>query len=155
MKKNLYFIIFVLVFIFSFKISASPIEQNKIGVDIKGAIKYPGYYLVDYNSTIYDVIKQSGGLLSNADTSIINLSKQVSNEDAIIIYTIDEIEQMKEGNTSVKIIEKECMCPKIDSIGCIEKSIKVIGDSYECVVNIKREYYDTQISEEENSDTKG
>lgn len=35
------------------------------------------------------------------------------------------------------------------------KSIKVIGESYECVVNIKREYYDTQISEEENSDAKG
>lgn len=127
MKKKLYLIFFVIIFILSFKTNASPLEQNKIGIDIKGAVKYPGLYYLDYNSTIYDAIKISGGLLSNADTSIINLSKTLKNEEVVIIYTIDEIEKMKEGNTKGIIIEKECMCPKIESVGCIKNVISKIN----------------------------
>ena len=37
----------------------------------------------------------------------------------------------------------------------LERSIKVIDSSYECIVNIKREYYDTQTNSEENLDIKG
>ena len=36
----------------------------------------------------------------------------------------------------------------------LERSIKVIDSSYECIVNIKREYYDTQTNSEENLDIK-
>ena len=34
----------------------------------------------------------------------------------------------------------------------LKKSIKIIDDSYECVVNIKRQYYNLQSGEDENSD---
>lgn len=121
MKKILPFLLLIII-VFNYNIKAQTIE-NKIYVDIKGAIKYPGLYELDYNSTIYDLIKLAGGLNKDADTSITNLSKKLKDEDVVIIYTIDEINEMKEGNTSVKIIEKECMCPKIESIGCIKEVI--------------------------------
>lgn len=120
--KRIFTFLIILVLLLSYNTKAEP-NINTIRIDIKGAVKYPGFYELDYNSTIYDAIKASGGLNLNADTSITNLSKKLKDEDVIIIYTIDEINSMKEGNTSVKIIEKECMCPKIESIGCIQNVI--------------------------------
>ena len=95
----------------------------KIKVDIKGAVKNPGVYEVEENSRVSDVINISGGLTNEADTSIINSSKNVEDEIVIIIYTKAEINEMKKGNTSVKYVEKECVCPKIENDACIENKV--------------------------------
>lgn len=105
------------------------VDNIKIKVDIKGAVKNPGVYEVDENSRVSDVINISGGLTSEADTSVINLSKNVIDEMVIIIYTKDEINEMKEGSTSIKYVEKECVCPKIENDACIEDKIDNIPNN--------------------------
>ena len=105
------------------------VNNIKIKVDIKGAVKNPGVYEVEENSRVSDVINISGGLTSEADTSVINLSKNVIDEMVIIIYTKDEINEMKEGSTSIKYIEKECVCPKLENDACIEDKIDNIPDN--------------------------
>ena len=94
-----------------------------IFVDIKGEIKVPGVYQLKENSRVEDAINISGGLTDRADTSVINLSKTLTDEMVIIIYSKQEILEMKKGSTSVKIIEKECICPKLENDACIEDKI--------------------------------
>lgn len=139
-------IVFVLLFVFIKDDSTEEVileennlelkEENieevtniKIKVDIKGAVKNPGVYEVEENSRVSDVINISGGLTSEADTSVINLSKNVIDEMVIIIYTKDEINEMKEGSTSIKYVEKECVCPKIENDACIEDKIDNIPNN--------------------------
>lgn len=70
-------------------------------VDIKGAVKNPGVYELKIGTRIIDVIKRAGGLNSNADTSINNLSKYIEDEMVIIIYTKEEV------NNFDKILEEQ------------------------------------------------
>ena len=97
-------------------------QQELVYVDIKGAVKTPGVYEIENNKKVIDVINLAGGLLDNADTILINLSKQVTNEMVIIIYTQEEIKNSKKDNTVIKVIDKECNCPEITNDSCIENN---------------------------------
>lgn len=104
-------------------------KPEMIKVDIKGAILKPGLYELEAGSRVQDVIEKSGGLNVDADTSMINLSKVLEDEMVVIIYTKDEIQALEEGNTNIKYIEKECICPSIENDACIEKSEGSMDDA--------------------------
>lgn len=108
---------------------------KKVMVDIKGAVKNPGLKVLDVGSTVSDLITLSGGLLDNADTSLINLSKKLADEMVIIVYTTDEVQELKKGDTSIKVIDKECICPKVTNDACIN--------------------HDTFVNEEQNNQISG
>ena len=97
--------------------------STKITIDIKGAVKNPGVYNMNRDSRVIDAINKAGGLLDTADNSIINLSKKITDEMVIIIYTKDEIGKMLEGDMAIKIIEKECICPKLENDACIDNKV--------------------------------
>lgn len=99
-------------------------DSNKIFyVDIKGAVQNPGVYEIEENKKVIDVINLAGGFTANADTSLINLAKKVSDEMVIIIYTVEEVKNSKEPEAVIKIIEKECVCPEINNDACINNGI--------------------------------
>lgn len=106
-------------------------NKNTIKVEVKGAVVKEGVYELDANSRVEDAITKSGGLTDKADVSIINLSKKLEDEDVIFVYTKEEVEEMRQGSTSVKYIERECVCPKVDNAACIDN---IISDS-ESVIN--------------------
>lgn len=99
-------------------------EEIKYNVDIKGAVKNPGVYLVDNNLTVNDVIKLAGGLTKDADTSLINLAKKIQDEMVIIIYTKEEVKNSNIVDTVIKVVEKECVCPNIENDSCINDEIQ-------------------------------
>lgn len=70
-------------------------EIENYVVDIKGAVLNPGVYRVSKNSIVNDIIVLAGGLKEDADTSNLNLSKSVSNEMIITVYTKEEINSQK------------------------------------------------------------
>lgn len=100
-----------------------------IKVNIKGAVNNPGVYEVKSDSRVIDIIEVSGGLTAIADTSIINLSKKVNDEDVIIIYTKDEVKKIKAGNVVIQYIENECNCPEYKNSACIDPDTLVNTDS--------------------------
>lgn len=76
-------------------------------VDIKGAVNNEGVYKLKEDSRVIDVINEAGGLKENADTSIINLSKKVTDEMYIIVYTKEEIDKYRKENLSNSEIGKK------------------------------------------------
>lgn len=117
-------------------IQKEEVEESKelVYVDIKGAVITPGVYEIESDKKVIDVVNIAGGLTDNADTTLINLAKQVSNEMVIIIYTKEELETAKKEDTIIKIIDKECICPEIKNDACIE-NIKEESNSNDTASN--------------------
>ena len=66
---------------------------DNIYVDIKGLVNKPGVYSfkITDNARVNDLILKAGGLMKDADTSTINLSKKLDDEMTVIIYSKSEI----------------------------------------------------------------
>ena len=77
-------------------------QDEKIFVDIKGAVKNPGVFETTKDKRIKDLIDVAGGLLDDADTSTLNLSQKV--KDQMVIYVLKHGEKPKQmseiGTTS-------------------------------------------------------
>ena len=67
--------------------------EDIIKVDIKGSIVNPGVYEVSSSDRVNDVINKAGGLLEDANTSNINLSKRVKDEMVIVISNNQNVEE--------------------------------------------------------------
>ncbi len=97
-------------------------EPQKIKFDIKGEVITPGVYEIEAGKRVSDAIEKSGGLTENADTTLINLSKNITDEMVIIIYNKNEIEKLRQELTTTKTvieyIEKECSCPDTINDAC-------------------------------------
>lgn len=93
-------------------------------VDIKGAINKPGVYKVEENLRAIDVINQAGGLTKLADTSFVNLSKKITDEMVIVIYTKTEIANIKKTLEEKAAIAEELKNNKGNNDAIIIEPIK-------------------------------
>lgn len=91
------------------KIDKKTINSDYYQVDIKGEINYPGIYKLNSNSRVIDVIKKAGDLTENADTSVINLSKKITDEMVIIIYSKEQVSDFKKTKEIEKQVEEKCI----------------------------------------------
>ena len=98
-------------------------EENISKVEIKGYVNEPGVYEIKSNSYVEDIINKAGGLKENANISSINLARKLVDEDVIVIYSNEEIENMKDDSSIIKYIDKECVCPIIDNKALFNKVI--------------------------------
>ncbi len=105
------------------KITKTSDEEISCMIDIKGAVKNPGVYATNCTDNVSDVIRLAGGLTDDADTSVTNLAKKVTNEMVIIIYTKEEVKNSNIVDTVVKVVEQECICPNIQNDGCLNNEI--------------------------------
>lgn len=98
------------------------VQPTLVYVDIKGAIQNPGVYEIEENKKVIDVVQLAGGLTEQADTSMVNLAKKVSNEMVIIIYTMEEVKKALAQESIAKIVDNQCICPKINNDACLEQN---------------------------------
>ena len=95
--------------------------EEKIKVDIKGFVNNPYVYEMNNGDRVIDVINKAGGLKEEANTEYINLSKKVTDEMIIIIYSNNQVEKFKEEEKEIIYIEYECVCPDNINDTCINK----------------------------------
>lgn len=120
-----------------------------VHVDIKGAVSNPGVYEIEEKSLVMDVIHLAGGFTEEADSTLINLAKQVTDEMVIIIYTKEEVEEaLKNEEAIVKIVDKQCVCPEIKNDACIYNNSDNGNDS-----NTEKENVETNKNEKVNLNT--
>lgn len=141
MKKIIIVSILIVIFIVGSSLKKEKVEviNKSIKVEIKGSVNKPGVYELNSNSRVEDLIKKSGGLTRDSDISIINLSKKLEDEMVVIIYNKDEIREMIRGNTSIKYIERECVCPILENDGCFSNYLtnkdEIVNDTGKVSLN--------------------
>lgn len=98
------------------------IEEYK--VDIKGEVINPGIYTLKKYSRIIDCIELAGGLTENANTTVLNLSKKITDEMVIIVYSNAEVADFKKTKELEKQVQDSCIQKNEDSL----KNDACIGD---------------------------
>lgn len=92
----------------------------KVVVDIKGEVKSPNIYEVDCDGRVIDAINLAGGVTKNADTSVLNLSKRLTDEMVIIVYSKSQVNDFI--NTQVIEKEKQEFCQnQIETDACVKE----------------------------------
>ena len=105
-------------------------KEELYKVDIKGQVINPGIYELKTSSRVIDVINMAGGLTEEADTSVINLSKKITDEMVIIIYSYAEVEDFSKTKEIEKQVQEKCTKNEIYSIqndACISISSNEIN----------------------------
>lgn len=101
------------------------VKQEKILVDLKGAVVNPGVYELENGSVINDLIKLGGGVKKGVSLKNINLSKKVTDEMVVYVYTDSELKKLEREEK----IEKECVCSNIDITSCEGSSVIITDKS--------------------------
>lgn len=77
-----------------------------IKVDVKGYVVNPGVYEMNETDRVIDVINKAGGLLKEADTTLLNLSENIYDSMVINVYSKEQSETK----------ETECNCSESNSL---------------------------------------
>jgi competence protein ComEA len=99
-------------------------EIKKINVEVKGNVLKPGVYNISEDKIINDVIKLAGGFNKLAYTNNINLSKKVSDELVIFVYSKNEMNKTKSNINT-------CPVKSYDIGECVNKNTSMIVKSDE------------------------
>ncbi len=92
-------------------------KEETLKVDVKGAVKKPGVYELKVGTNVMDAITNAGGVTSKGVTTNINLSKKLTDEMVIYIFTAQEIKERNAKNEVVCEVPK-CECETIEIQEC-------------------------------------
>ncbi|MGD9909016.1 MAG: SLBB domain-containing protein [Candidatus Izemoplasmatales bacterium] len=95
-------------------------------VDIKGAVVYPGVYYCSSNMRIADVVMLAGGLLEEANTKDINLSKTLYDQMVIYIPFQTEVTGISTSHYFFVEIKGAIMNPGVFEVGEGSRIVDVI-----------------------------
>lgn len=95
MKKALLFFICISFFLFAYFNRYQPVSLDLVSpttktVEIKGEVKNPGVYVLKWEATLQDLIREAGGYTENADSDSVSLLTSLKDKDVIVIPEISE-----------------------------------------------------------------
>lgn len=71
-------------------------EAKEIYVDVCGAVKHPGVYVLKEGDRVFTAIELAGGLLRDADVTMLNQAGVVTDGSKIYVYTKEEAKEAAE-----------------------------------------------------------
>lgn len=106
-------------------------DSTQFYIEVKGAVKNPGVYEVNRNTLIKDAINLAGGFKSTAYTDNINLSKKVSSEMVIYVFTKSAYKKVQKTNDIPEEIKSTintpiCNTSTYDIDNCTENASSII-----------------------------
>jgi competence protein ComEA len=80
-------------------------EKQLIYVDVKGAVKKPGVYALQFGMRAQDAVERAGGLTSLADQNHVNMAQQVRDQQVVYVPAKGEVttpigQTASEGNVT-------------------------------------------------------
>ena len=114
-------------------------KKEECYIDIKGSVKKEGVYKLDCNSRVNDAINKAGGVTKNADTSIINLSKKITDGMVIKVYSKLEVSNFLKTFEKEEKLKELCTNNQIKNDACIdnkEKTNSINNSTNKKIINI-------------------
>ena len=106
-------------------------SKTNMFVEVKGAVSKPGVFAVKSDNIINDVIKLAGGFTKDAYTNNINLSRKVSDELVVYVYTNADMKK------KTQVSETVCNCSSYDISNCTEnKQSEIVASTTDSNVSI-------------------
>lgn len=99
-------------------------DSEKYAVNIKGEVKRPGVYYLDKNKRVIDVVNKAGGFTKDADSYVNNLSKKITDEMVIVIYSKSEMEDYENTKNKEKIKLEKCQNDIVVNNSCAHDNNK-------------------------------
>ncbi len=128
------------------KVEEKDEPKTNMFVEVKGAVQKPGVFAVKNDNIINDVIKLAGGFTKDAYTNNINLSRKVSDELVVYVYTNAD---MKKKN---QVSETVCNCSSYDISNCTEnKQSEIVSTTTDSSVSISSSSNSSSSSSSSNS----
>lgn len=79
----------------------TPIEAEsapqQMYVYLCGAVALPGVYCLAEGSRLYEAVELAGGLTQDADESCLNMARQITDGEQIVVLTLEEAASLKEA----------------------------------------------------------
>lgn len=91
-------------------------ERKIVGVNIKGEVRAPGYYELEYGSRVKDAIIAAGSETRQADLTSINLALRLSDGEEIIIPKAGTNLEIQNSLININTADMYKLC-KLDGVG--------------------------------------
>ena len=73
--------------------------QPQVYIYVCGAVELPGVYSLRQGSRLYEAVELAGGLTADADENCLNMARQITDGEQVVILTLEEASAMKEAGT--------------------------------------------------------
>jgi len=73
--------------------------QSQVYIYVCGAVELPGVYSLKQGSRLYEAVELAGGLTADADENCLNMARQITDGEQVVILTQEEATARKEAGT--------------------------------------------------------
>ncbi|MDE7274450.1 MAG: helix-hairpin-helix domain-containing protein [Lachnospiraceae bacterium] len=74
-------------------------ESQQVYIYVCGAVQLPGVYRLKQGSRLYEAVELAGGLTGDADENCLNMAREITDGEQVVILTQEEAFARKEAGT--------------------------------------------------------